>query len=114
MNHFLEFIKTDLTKNRKAIHINSAKTKYELKTIKHHNSLLTRIFTYSTTAISLIIACIILIALIMAFKKYRYQRLSRDLPKVRINIQSLKRDELEETDKKKGQTSTEEFITLRG
>ena len=62
MNEFLNFVKNDLIEHKGTTHFTSAKQKFDLKIIKGHSSLFSRIFTYSTAAFGIIISTMILIA----------------------------------------------------
>ena len=94
-------------------------TKFDLKIIKGHSSLFSRIFTYSTAAFGIIISTMILIATIKAFRKYRYQQLLSQQPTIKINFQGLteKAGNLTDTENQtesEGELKVEEFVTLRG
>ena len=119
MNEFLDFVKDDLVEHKGTTHITSAKQKFDLKLIKRHSSLFSKIFTYSTTALGIIISAMILIATIKAFRKYRYQQRLNQQPTIKINFQGLteKTSSFTETENQlesEGELKAEEFVTLRG
>ena len=87
--------------------------------IQGHSSLLSKIFTYSTSIIGIVIVAMILIATIKAFRKYKSHQAMRQQPMVKINFRSLM--ERAEINRETGiQTESEreskgdEFVTLRG
>ena len=119
MNEFLNFVKNDLIEHKGTTHFTSAKQKFDLKIIKGHSSLFSKIFTYSTAAFGVIISTMILIATIKAFRKYRYQQRLSQQPTIKINFQGLteKAGNLTDTENQtesEGELKAEEFVTLRG
>ena len=112
MNHFLNFVKKGLKSEKESIHLSTAKQKFDLKIIKHRNTLLSRIFKYSTTAISIVIALMVLIAITKALRKYKIQKQLKQQPTIRVqftntgkvNTQSESNEEFKDN----------EYITLRG
>ena len=89
MNEFLEFVKTDLKPEERPIHLVSAKQKFNLMKITSHGNLFSKIVTYGTAIVCLIVALVIILAFAMAWKRYDRNNKRKGYPQVRINFQSL-------------------------
>ena len=89
MADFLDFIKNDLETQKVTMHITSAKEKFDLKLIKGHSSLLSKIFSTSISVIAIIIGIMITIAVArVVMKQTRQKQLDRQ-PRLKINLQGL-------------------------
>ena len=89
MNEFLEFVKTDLKPEEGPIHLVSAKQKFNLMKITSHGNLTSKIATYGTAIVCLIITLAIILAFVTAWKRYNRNSKMKGYPQVRINFQSL-------------------------
>ena len=119
MEHFLRFVRKGLETKRRSIHINEAKQKFDLKMIQGHSSLLSKIFTYTTSVIGIVIAAMILIATIKAFRKYRSHQAMSQQPMVKVNFRSLMEKAEINSDtgiqtESEGEMKKDEYVTLRG
>ena len=119
MENFLRFVRKGLETKRRSIHINEAKQKFDLKMIQGHSSLLSKIFTYTTSVIGIVIAAMILIATIKAFRKYRSHQAMSQQPMVKINFRSLMEKAEINSDtgvqtESEGEMKKDEYVTLRG
>ena len=118
MADFLDFIKNDLETQKVTMHITSAKEKFDLKLIKGHSSLLSKIFSTSISVIAIIIGIMITIAVArVVMKQTRQKQLDRQ-PRLKINLQGLlaKIDTETESDAQnttKKDSKEGEYVTLR-
>ena len=119
MADFLDFIKNDLETQKVTMHITSAKEKFDLKLIKGHSSLLSKIFSTSISVIAIIIGIMITIAVArVVMKQTRQKQLDRQ-PRLKINLQSLLANIDTETESDAQNTTKKEskegeYVTLRG
>ena len=98
MEKFLDFVKEGLKINKGTMHLTSAKQKFDLTMIKHHNDWLTKILNNSITIISFVIAVMLLIASMKAIRKYRVQKHLKQQPTLKVHFKSLMANEKRETD----------------
>ena len=86
MRELLAFVKTDLKPEDQPIHLTSAKKKYDLMKISNHGNMTSKIFTYITAVVGLVIALIVILAIGMTWKRHDHNKKREGYPQMQINF----------------------------